>query len=368
MTRTLVAYASGRCSPSRRRSPGCSTAALADDPDREALVTRTRRLTYAELDRRADRAAHALRDARRAARRPGGGVAAERRRRGGRLPRRHAPRRRVGGREPGAGAAGEALPARGLRGDAAPVRRRRCPTSACGCVDLADVAGRGRRRPTARRSASTSTRSRRPASPTRAAPPGTRRARCTASTTCSCRAPCSSRPGATDPTSARATASRSPILNMAVLTTLLVSQAGGVLDRDGPHRRRGRGRVDPRRAGHHVERPARAAPQPGDDGRGRARRPGVARRGVDRAAPTAPRRSAPRSRPSSACRCSPPTGSARRRRSWRSTPRDGSHVAGRQRPAAPAPRRAHRRRRRRDAAGGRDRRDLRRARPTTATA
>lgn len=34
--------------------------ALADDPDREALVTRGGRLTYAELDRLADRAAHAL--------------------------------------------------------------------------------------------------------------------------------------------------------------------------------------------------------------------------------------------------------------------------------------------------------------------
>lgn len=36
--------------------------ALAEDPHREALVTRTRRLTYAELDGLADRAAHALRD------------------------------------------------------------------------------------------------------------------------------------------------------------------------------------------------------------------------------------------------------------------------------------------------------------------
>ncbi len=36
--------------------------ALAADPDREALVTRTRRLSYADLDREADRAAHALRD------------------------------------------------------------------------------------------------------------------------------------------------------------------------------------------------------------------------------------------------------------------------------------------------------------------
>jgi len=36
--------------------------ALADDPGREALVTRSRRLTYAELDDLADRAAHALRD------------------------------------------------------------------------------------------------------------------------------------------------------------------------------------------------------------------------------------------------------------------------------------------------------------------
>src|SRR5262245_17138670 len=36
--------------------------ALADDPGREALVTRTRRLTYAELDAAANRAAHALRE------------------------------------------------------------------------------------------------------------------------------------------------------------------------------------------------------------------------------------------------------------------------------------------------------------------
>jgi acyl-coenzyme A synthetase/AMP-(fatty) acid ligase len=34
--------------------------ALGNGPDREALVTRTRRLSYAELDREADRAAHAL--------------------------------------------------------------------------------------------------------------------------------------------------------------------------------------------------------------------------------------------------------------------------------------------------------------------
>src|ERR671917_1956052 len=36
--------------------------ALAEDPQREALVTRTRRLTYAQLDALADRAAHALRE------------------------------------------------------------------------------------------------------------------------------------------------------------------------------------------------------------------------------------------------------------------------------------------------------------------
>src|SRR5665647_793038 len=35
--------------------------ALADDPDGEALVTRSRRLTYGELDRLADQAARALR-------------------------------------------------------------------------------------------------------------------------------------------------------------------------------------------------------------------------------------------------------------------------------------------------------------------
>ena len=37
-------------------------AALAADPDREALVTRSRRLSYGELDGLADRAAHALAD------------------------------------------------------------------------------------------------------------------------------------------------------------------------------------------------------------------------------------------------------------------------------------------------------------------
>ncbi len=36
--------------------------ALAADPTREALVTRSRRLSYADLDAEADRAAHALRD------------------------------------------------------------------------------------------------------------------------------------------------------------------------------------------------------------------------------------------------------------------------------------------------------------------
>jgi acyl-CoA synthetase (AMP-forming)/AMP-acid ligase II len=48
------------------RSPGTVARvldrALAGDPDREALVTRSQRLTYAELDRLADRAAHALAD------------------------------------------------------------------------------------------------------------------------------------------------------------------------------------------------------------------------------------------------------------------------------------------------------------------
>ena len=46
--------ASQRCSPSRRRSARVLDRALAADPDREALVTRTRRLTYAELDAEAE--------------------------------------------------------------------------------------------------------------------------------------------------------------------------------------------------------------------------------------------------------------------------------------------------------------------------
>src|SRR5688572_32947024 len=37
-------------------------AVLSADPDRAALVTRTRRLSYAELDAEANRAAHALRE------------------------------------------------------------------------------------------------------------------------------------------------------------------------------------------------------------------------------------------------------------------------------------------------------------------
>ena len=72
------------------------------------------------------------------------------------------------------------------------------------------------------------------------------------------------------------------ILNLAVLTTLLVSQAGGTsilmdrIDAEGVaewirDERRDR-----------LERSAAAALQPGDDGLDRARRPGDARRGVDR--------------------------------------------------------------------------------------
>ena len=257
--------------------------ALAADPDREALVTRTRRLTYAELDARG-RTGPPTPCATWASA-PGDRVAAslpERRRRGGRLPRRHAPRRGVAGRQPGAGAAGEAVPARGLRRPRCCSATTSCPTSACGsstwptwraAVDAADDgAGRRRRRPVRAGRAS----------PTRAARPATRRARCTASTTCSCRAPCSSRPAATthDAPQGRLLPVHHPQHGGAHHAARVAGRR--VLDRDGPHRRRGRGRVDPRRAGHHVERPAGAAPQPGHDGLDRGRRPGVARRGVDR--------------------------------------------------------------------------------------
>ena len=98
------------------------------------------------------------------------------------------------------------------------------------------------------------------------------------------------------------------ILNLAVLTTLLVSQAGGTADRDGPHRRRGRGRVGAHRADHHLERGAGDAPQPGDERRRERRRTWPRWTRCGPAGPTAPRSSAPPSRPSSAGRCWPPTG------------------------------------------------------------
>ena len=96
---------------------------------------------------------------------------------------------------------------------ATPRPRSRCQASAARVVTVEDGAGgvARRARSRARRAAR---RRRRPvrtgrASRTPAAPPATRRARCTASTTCSCPAPCSARAGAGDRRCARATSSRS---------------------------------------------------------------------------------------------------------------------------------------------------------------
>ena len=302
-------------------------AALADDPAREALVTRSRRLSYAELDREADRAAHALRDLGVAHRRPGGaprcpttptwwwpstapcgsgrcGSAST-----GRWPR---PEKRFLLEDSGAtllllptttgptSASGSST----WRGGGRPWRRR--PTGPIG-VDVDPLAPAG--------IAYTSGTTGRPKgavhsqhgllTPGRGAggDPRVRRRRC-----------------------ARATASRSPILNLAVLTTLLVSQAGGTLDRDGPHRRRGRRRVDPGRADHHLERPARAAPQPGHDGRGGRRGPGLAHRGVDR------RRRLPRGHPGGL------RGQVRPARAGHLRAERGAHRRG-DRPAGRTPRR-----------------------------
>ena len=55
-----------------------------------------------------------------------------------------------------------------------------------------------------------------------------------------------------------------------------------VLGDHGPHRRARRGRVDPRGAGHRVERAARGDPLDGEHGRDRAERPRLAHRGVGR--------------------------------------------------------------------------------------
>ena len=109
------------------------------------------------------------------------------------------------------------------------------------------------------------------------------------------------------------------VLNMAVLTTLLVAQAGGtsvVMDR-----------IDAEGVAEWIRDeqvtawngPPALLHSLAGDGLGGPRRPGVAPRGLDRRRADAPRRSARRSRPSSACRSWPPTGSARRRRWWRST-------------------------------------------------
>ena len=54
---------------------------------------------------------------------------------------------------------------------------------------------------------------------------------------------------------------RLTILNMQVLTTLLTAQAGGC-SMCSSERRGGRGRVDPHRAGRHLERPARGGRLP----------------------------------------------------------------------------------------------------------
>ena len=72
------------------------------------------------------------------------------------------------------------------------------------------------------------------------------------------------------------------ILNMQVLTTLATAQAGGcaiVFDRNDPV---GVAEWIRARAGHGVERPAHADPLAGPRRRGRARRSGIARRGVER--------------------------------------------------------------------------------------
>ena len=146
------------------------------------------------------------------------------------------------------------------------------------------------------------------------------------------------------------------ILNMAVLTTLLVSQAGGtsiVMDRIDAE---GVAEWIRDRADHHVERPAGAAAQPGHRWTRSRRRTWPRSTRCGPAAPTAPRsiRVGVRGqvRPAGAGHLRAERGA---RPSWRSTRVGGPHVAGASRPAAAAPGRAHRRRRRR--------RRCRRARP-----
>src|SRR5215212_12045711 len=62
LTRTLVGRVRSGAVDGPRSVAQVLERALADDPGREALVTRTRRLTYAQLDALANRAAHVLRD------------------------------------------------------------------------------------------------------------------------------------------------------------------------------------------------------------------------------------------------------------------------------------------------------------------
>ena len=289
---------------------------VADDPGREALVTRSGRWSYAELDRLAARAAARAAPPRRRARRPRRRRAAERPRRGPRLPRRDAHRRGVGGDQPRPGAAGEAVPARRQRLVAPAVRRRdrasrwRAATRrASWWSRTARASGTTRSPPhPMRRSMPRSTRTRPRASRTRAGRPGTRRARCTASTTCCSRARCSSASRGYGPALRKGDFLPLTILNMQVLTTLLTAQAGGCsivfdrIDAAGVAEWIRDERVDD------VERPARAGPLPRRRRRGRTRRPRHRSTRCGAAAATARSRCAPRSSGSSASRCSPPTG------------------------------------------------------------
>ncbi len=195
---------------------------LAVDPEREALVSRSRRLSYAELDREANRAAHVLRGL---GVRAGDRVAAC-------LPNDvdvvvafHGAMR-LGAVWVGVNRA-LAPPEKAYSW---PIRVPRCccairrsptrpppsPVWRAGRMVTVEPGPLGRDWREALAAASdarpetSSTRLRRPGWPTPAVPPAVPRRRCTASTTCCCPGPCWWPPAATAPTCARATACPSP--------------------------------------------------------------------------------------------------------------------------------------------------------------
>ncbi len=200
--------------------------------------------------------------------------------RGGGLPRGHAAGRCLGRCQPGPRTTGEAVPPRRLGRGGAAHRRRPAGHQRAPCLDRrlgrcrGRCSGRGcwsRRRPARAGRDRLHERHHRPSQGSRAQPAQ----------------PAHARRGAGGDPGVRRLVAQGRLLPVHRAQHGRAHHAARVagrrlLDRDGPHRRRGCGRVDPRRAGHHMERATRLAAQPGHQRRRRPYRPCLPHRGVDR--------------------------------------------------------------------------------------